>query len=641
MGTTAPMWLNALKALIILFLGARPVGPALEGIPMQQSLAREAPIYAQVDVAGLRQMVSDTPELRELIYGGQEPTRAYDEAAMQLSRVLRTTPVDVKRAFDELRRVGFWMLSFGEDEENFRILLVFDCGGARDLLPGLLRGLDGEHEYAATSYAGVTVHSLASRRLQGVWMAELEGKIALGLDPLIVQEFLLQAKAAPPTPSAPMPKPPLISAQFKGPALVDRFLAVLDGDRDEFLLTACAADFAACRSLKIDFDGRRLVARLELDPSGRYAEALEGPGRPPKLAAAVPENAPLAVLVRLKDPMALYRAIRSAVTDVLAMMNAPDEAHEFFEEFRKETGLDLERDVVANVTEAAYIAGQLKSERDLLNHALLLLETQDAARARTSIETFVTRISRGRRDIEVSEMKGAGVWHVHGTCIALKGNTVVLCGKGNPMLGAVLDCLEGKPSPLAERLRRRHPRASSALVFNPSVLLGFQAEGEPMLAGLHFAEGALTLEAEVNLRSMAQVLSRILQWQAQEARRSQCVHNLRQLSMACAMYVNDRNQLPPDLDGLLDYLGGRQALTCPASGKPYVYRKELAGKKFEEIADPGRTVLAHDPPGAHAAGGCVLYVDGHVRWLDRKAFLREIGQHRRDVIEVAPGKHVP
>ena len=625
-----PIW----KVLIILFLGLRPVGPAGDMEPLRAYVAREAPLYAEVDVAALRQMVEQMPELRKLVYEEQDPTRACDQAAAQLAGMLRTTPADVKRAFESLERVGFWLLAFGEDEQNLRLLLVLDCGRQNDLLPGLLKGLTGpgrEGDVVTLSYVGTPIFHIGDGG-EGVWLAQHEGKVAASMDLLAVQEFLLRAKslaAQPPQPHSMGLRPPMLQAEANGGAMLDSIIAAVQRhDREEFYIVSSLLDFASWKSLTASFDGKRLEAHLHLDPNGRIAKALVGPEGPPRLLGAVPDQATIAAVVALRDPMALYKAIRASVRDVVVLEGAPEGAEEeFLEEIRREIGLDLERDVFGNIAEAAYMVGEINREYDLMEKALFAFETKDAAGARLTVEKMAAALAGGGREIEISQVAGAVIWRVGGAAIALKDATVLICEERNPLLNDVLQTLGRTGSPLAEQIQRQHPEATSVFVFDPARLAGLETVGGPMVAGLHFADDRLTLTADIDVEPLANALSRAMRREMTAARRTVCMANLRQIAMGVHMYAADnQGACPPNLNALDLYLGDEKLLVCPVSGKPYVYRNELAGRSLDGIQDAGRTVLAHDAPGAHPDGGCVLYVDGHVEWKNPEAFRQAIGE---------------
>jgi len=603
------------KLFIVLLLGTRPVGPAAQAVLLRQCFTQPVPIYAEADVSAIRRMMADAPELQEIVFDGQDPAVAYEEAAGQLSGMLKTASADVKRAFESVRGAGLWVLGL---EDRTRVLLVLDCGEARGVLDGLLRGLADDPQYRSTSYAGTTVCGLGAGD-DALWMAEQDGRVALALDLLTVQEFLLAAREVP-REGARAPAagpPPMLYAELAGGPL----LAMLRSQGFEDVV-AVLLDMPSWKKLTASFDGRHLEVCLEVDPEGRLAQVLLGPNRPPKLLAAVPDSAPIAVVVSLKDPMELYRLIRMAVAEMYA--GAQDAEGEFWEEFRHDTGLDLEKDVFANVTEAAYIVGQMESGRDLLERAVFVFETRDAGKARGSVEVLVNAVARGGA-VEVAEVNGATIWHVRDTCVALKGGTVVMAEERNAALNSVLEQLGGPTSMLAEQSHARYPHATSAFIVNLAAMTG-RAQAEPVLGGLWFGDNRLTMQADVDIASLGGTLSGV-RTSRETGRRAACTVLLHQLGIACHQYANDhQGALPPDLAALQPaYIPDARVLVCPVSGKAYVYRREAAGRTLKDIVNPVATVLAHDAADAHPGGGHVAYADGHVEWLGREAFWKAIG----------------
>lgn len=102
------------------------------------------------------------------------------------------------------------------------------------------------------------------------------------------------------------------------------------------------------------------------------------------------------------------------------------------------------------------------------------------------------------------------------------------------------------------------------------------------------------------------------------------MNNLRQLFMACLMYRADYARMPTNFDALKDYISSPDTMVCPESGKPYVYNTAIAGMDLGNIENPAAMVLAHDTPGAHEKGGNVLFVDGHIEWLNTRQFQQKI-----------------
>lgn len=157
---------------------------------------------------------------------------------------------------------------------------------------------------------------------------------------------------------------------------------------------------------------------------------------------------------------------------------------------------------------------------------------------------------------------------------------------------------------------------------------------------------------------VAGILMPMLKGARDRAKRSSCANNLRQLSMAISMYIQDDNleRFPgyagqpenvENLPGLLyRYLGeGNQnaywsgeleVFNCPANNSltdiadrtdasgnvvDYVYNPQLIEEPAPQVVDNPLwlAVLADYLPedGIHSGGTNVLFYDGHVKWLDQ------------------------
>jgi prepilin-type N-terminal cleavage/methylation domain-containing protein len=110
--------------------------------------------------------------------------------------------------------------------------------------------------------------------------------------------------------------------------------------------------------------------------------------------------------------------------------------------------------------------------------------------------------------------------------------------------------------------------------------------------------------------------------QARErARRTSCLNNLKQISIALHLYATDNmERFPKNLQELVDggYLDSLEIFKCPSSASDipenadsgdYLYKAGLT-----ESADSD-TVIACDKAENHKAqGGNELFVGGHVKW---------------------------
>lgn len=619
------------KVFVVLLLGAQP-GPAGQQADIGRYVSRPAPVQAELNVSELRRVLGrETEFFKTFVADGQDPAAAYDQSVAQIAKMLNTTTNDVDRAARSIRRLGFWLMAFGEEEESLRFLLIADCVDGQGALDGLLRGVSDSRHYSRMSYAGSVIHGFVERDA-GVWMAEHRGKIALARDPVTVQEFLLRfAEAERNGTAPPADKLSLLRVRVDGAAMMNQAIPVgLAEDRDEFLMTVGLADLVACRDLTVTATAQGLRAVLRLDPNGRYAEALEGPAHRPILARALSEDVLTGGVVALKNPVVLGRAIRSAVTDSLAMAGGHDDGlEEFWARWRRETGLDLEQDVLANITEAGFLLP--RPDDDSL---ILLLQARRAPQARDLITRLTGNLNGGRK-VQPSTINGASVWEFGDGRIALVEKTVVVSDSDNKHLKPLLERLHAADAPLAEKLRRHHPDATGALVVNPQrIFPGGSALPGSLLVGLRCKDSAVVAESRMNLSSMAESASRglgsAITRARRSARRAAAGGRLRQLAIMVIMYAGDHQQLPDGPDDLKAYAGqNKEVFLCPGSGKPFVYNASLGGKRPRDFDNPSKTVLFHDPPGVHPNGGNVAFLDGHVEWLEREDFERTIGQTER------------
>lgn len=120
------------------------------------------------------------------------------------------------------------------------------------------------------------------------------------------------------------------------------------------------------------------------------------------------------------------------------------------------------------------------------------------------------------------------------------------------------------------------------------------------------------------------------------ARRSSCQSNLKQIALGVIMYEQDHDEkLPPTrtwMEAIYPYLKTEQIFTCP-SLKPgekygYAFNSGASGKNVAVFSNPAQTVLIYETSvlkrnafgmgenraNRHLDGANFAYVDGHVKW---------------------------
>ncbi|MHC5056148.1 MAG: hypothetical protein ACYTKD_15690 [Planctomycetota bacterium] len=620
-----------LKMLLVLLLGnGAPEGEAPDGPDLGAFRPDGAPLSAEVDLRRLRELAAGSPEIAKLVYEGRDRTAAVKEAAAFVGLAIGAEPARVEAAFANFRRAAVWLSAFGDREYKFRILAVIDTGGTLNVLEGLLGGAERFEGYHRTTYAGATLHGFAMGRGYGVWCAEAKGLVAVALDPVAVQGFLLQAADAEPE-RVPGDVGALLELDVDCRAFLDMLmLAMGSGERDEFLAASALLDFPSWRWARATYDGRRLEARLELDPRSPVVRALRQPAEPPALMAAVPEDCGVALVAGLEDARVGWEFVRSAAA-FATQLHQPGADLDLAEELRREVGLDAVEDVFANLRAGALIVPKLERPRDIEERSVLAFEVADGPAAEVAIEMLVAAVAKGEVDVRVE--RGATVWQRRGRHgrIAMKGTTVVVAPGRESPLEAVLEQLGRRRSELARSLREAHPSATAfATVDFAGLGAGLDEAG--VLAGLgrrsvglSFEDGVLRAAAEIRVPEVAKAVLGIAKAQKARAARRRCMTELRRVYIAAYRYAAARGGFPESIEQMREYLRGSTG-ACSATDDPLVYRVELAGKRARDFQDRASVVVAHDPPGSHPDGGNVVYLNGRVEWLPLERFAQLLAE---------------
>ena len=107
----------------------------------------------------------------------------------------------------------------------------------------------------------------------------------------------------------------------------------------------------------------------------------------------------------------------------------------------------------------------------------------------------------------------------------------------------------------------------------------------------------------------------------ERARRTSCMNNLKQISIALHLYATDNmERFPKSLQELVDggYLDSLEIFKCPsaatnmpenADGGDYAYKEGLT-----ESADSDTAIACDKAENHKNQGGNVLFVGGHVKW---------------------------
>lgn len=120
----------------------------------------------------------------------------------------------------------------------------------------------------------------------------------------------------------------------------------------------------------------------------------------------------------------------------------------------------------------------------------------------------------------------------------------------------------------------------------------------------------------------------------QEARKSTCQSNLKQLGLAMLQYCRDYDEMFPmaaKWDALSPYAKNSELFHCPSASNGYAMNTHLSHANMARVTHPATTPAlydsmlgrknAHDTgaswpsPPRHLEGNNMLYTDAHVKWL--------------------------
>jgi len=136
---------------------------------------------------------------------------------------------------------------------------------------------------------------------------------------------------------------------------------------------------------------------------------------------------------------------------------------------------------------------------------------------------------------------------------------------------------------------------------------------------------------------LAAILFPVFARARENARRSSCQSNEKQIALGFKQYIQDNNERYPAAAGwntaILDYTKSEAILKCPsaagAGAYDYAYNNKMSGKNENLVQNTASTILASESTRAGAAtatdtatagsrhfdGSNYAFVDGHVKWI--------------------------
>lgn len=152
----------------------------------------------------------------------------------------------------------------------------------------------------------------------------------------------------------------------------------------------------------------------------------------------------------------------------------------------------------------------------------------------------------------------------------------------------------------------------------------------------------LSVRAELPIGIMGWVASFLTEPLArarESARRTNCMHNLKQIMIACHTYAADhKDKFPDRLSELHPHVGSLDVFCCPSTGV-VVSRPEdidsmssyklIGGFVLKEVKETGKKLVLYESLENHGDGANVAFADGHCMWVKPerlRELLKEAGQ---------------
>ena len=127
----------------------------------------------------------------------------------------------------------------------------------------------------------------------------------------------------------------------------------------------------------------------------------------------------------------------------------------------------------------------------------------------------------------------------------------------------------------------------------------------------------------------------------ENARRSSCQSNLKQISLGVMQYMQDhKEKLPPAknwIEAVMPYVRDEALFKCPSVIAPkrfgYAYNSNLSKKYFADVVAPWATAMVYETTVLrrsvsgkgenrayrHMDGANFAYADGHIKWVRKTA----------------------
>jgi prepilin-type processing-associated H-X9-DG protein len=141
-------------------------------------------------------------------------------------------------------------------------------------------------------------------------------------------------------------------------------------------------------------------------------------------------------------------------------------------------------------------------------------------------------------------------------------------------------------------------------------------------------ENTFSLHADIPMgaiRCAAAMLPEPVARAREAARREACMKNLRQIALACFMYLNDHKSMFPErLSELGKYVGNLEVFSCPETEAEITVPEDIDSKSsytliggfsLKDVKNPSEKLVLYESVKNHTEGANVAFADGHVEWV--------------------------
>ncbi len=380
-------------SFIQLFLVLLFTGPAEQG-EMQTRIHEELysqnePVFFQLNIGQLRNM-GQNEKLAPILYGKEKPKAIMSKAIDTFSQISGIDKSALLSVSNDLRSIGFWLIDMSRYESQQRFIIALDFSkpnkigdSIANLNPNIKHSSHKQGEWLLRKY------SFDSRGRFRVWAAEKNGLVFISLDPMVIQRAI-RKHSTPQKLCKVAPTAPILKTNINGKAFFNSLVGFMGKyDYYDFVLAADLFDFSAYKSLAIEIHPTALNAKLTLESNSLASELLKPNLEGLRLMSALPKKDCVAFSFGLKNPKAVWQHF-THFAKMLPNGNRGDIVTEMKKEFKSSFNLDLEKDLIENISGLGITIPSPKQISDLERKLIIQIEAKDAKKAKSSVSTFIS-----------------------------------------------------------------------------------------------------------------------------------------------------------------------------------------------------------------------------------------------------------